>query len=167
MPPSADTPPPDDTAEPNAPAETPAGPSELRLDDATLTVLRGIAHNLSATHQAFVDREAALYDAYRATARGLAGLLRLIKHPALDLRLFDDQVDAADLALLDALNRGVQVENLPRLLRITRHNAKNRQRELYRVTGTETLFQLGRAAAARGWVPLDPGAASLPGPRPR
>ena len=140
------------------------------LDDATLTalleVLRDVSGHLGATHHAFVEREAAVYDTYRTTGRLFSQvLLRVSPAGRRVVPVFPDQVDEVDLRVLAALDSGVKREQIGQHAGIPRQESYDRVRALNDATGTETLFQLARAATSRLWIPADPGAPRLPGPR--
>lgn len=64
----------------------------------------------------------------------------------------DELIDDMDRALLDAFNRGVLRADIPALLSLTKRQVDDRLRRLRELTGSQTPFQLGRAAQALGWL---------------
>lgn len=96
-----------------------------------------------------------LLGAYREMTGAVMSLSRLRLRGTSPATGASDLIDETERSILAALDRGVLITNIARELGVTRRTVNRRLKRLRKLTGTETPFQLGRAAHALGWLPPD------------
>jgi DNA-binding NarL/FixJ family response regulator len=140
-------------------------PDEQPDDDPAVALARSVraaAARVESTHAGVAAAHDDVAAAYRELMRTVQAAPSLVAADALRAA-FADAVDDTDLAILRALDNGVARERIARTVGITRSAVDQRLPRLHAIAGTKTLFQLGRAAFALGWL-TDPVAPSTPPP---
>ncbi len=145
-----------------SPGTTP-GADAASQDDALDDLLVEAARLVDAGHQLLADGQAATLAAYRRLTEALTVASRRRARPDTDGALAG-LIDDTDRRLLRHYDRGGARATLPRELRVPRSEVNARINRLRALTGTVTMFQLGRAAHAFGW--LDDPAPPTPGDEP-
>ena len=119
--------------------------------DAEIEVLRAAIEHVSVGRRAVARADDQLDGAYRDLMSAVIPVAEKVS--ADDVRAaFADQIDDVDRAILHGLAQGVPRSSLHTRLGIKRREVDERIPRLHKLAGTETLFQLGRAASALGWL---------------
>ncbi len=130
-----------------------------RTGDDVAAGLREVAGELARGHDTLVASHDALLARYAELAHALVALSRRLGTglgDAVPVGADGDLLDDVDRDILAALDRGTLHTQLARDLGIARRTVNRRLQRLRRITGTTSPFQLGRAAAALGWLPATP-----------
>ncbi|HEU0130964.1 MAG TPA: AsnC family protein [Mycobacteriales bacterium] len=109
------------------------------------------AGELLDLHAGVRDVQVKAEQATRDVAEALKAVLRLAAVGS-PVEAFAPLVDAVDRAILTALLEGVSARALPGRVGLKKHVVRERVARMKVLTGADTLFQLGVAAGAFGWV---------------
>jgi hypothetical protein len=115
------------------------------------SALRAALAQLVAARDAASRADTEIVAAHRDLVRALLDVIATI--PAERIRAaFAEEITDVDRAILHGLADGLSRRSLHTRLGISRRDIDERIPRLHRLAGTTTQFQLGRAAAALGWL---------------
>lgn len=131
--------------------------SEETRNDETDCALRALTAQLEAAHATYARGHAALVDNYRTATQLLSALALELAKPDRTPAESDSPIDAVDRRLIALLADGKKRQTLHNDAGISQREVRTRLERLYRMTGSQTQFQFGRACVSRLWLPADPG----------